>query len=222
MPGGHLPHGTGEYYEPPGYYALAGGVIWLGRHAGLTLTGSERIVDALNAALLVGTILLAAQLAARLWPGRSWMGVAAGAFMTLVPIVVENDAMFHPEVLCLFLSTLCLLLAVRALEQRRFWLPLAVVLGLDQLVFSAAVWIAACVAVAFLVARELRLLLAVVVVAALIPAAWYAHQSMTYGGLPFFAGRPPTPQAHTSAGAVKPLYDRQPSRSTSRPVYRAS
>ena len=24
VPGGHLPHGTGEYYTPPGFYALAG------------------------------------------------------------------------------------------------------------------------------------------------------------------------------------------------------
>jgi len=24
VPGGQLPHGTGEYYTPPGYYAVAG------------------------------------------------------------------------------------------------------------------------------------------------------------------------------------------------------
>ena len=29
VPGGKLPQGTGEYYTPPGYYAVAGSLDWV-------------------------------------------------------------------------------------------------------------------------------------------------------------------------------------------------
>ncbi len=57
-----LPDGTGEYYTPPGFYALAAGAIELGEWLGLG--DPHRLALLLNARLAFGTALLLLALAA--------------------------------------------------------------------------------------------------------------------------------------------------------------
>lgn len=210
VPGGRLPHGTGEYYTPPGYYALAGSAVWVAGKLGLDVSSSERVAMALNVLWLLGTVLLTFRIAAMLWPGRPRLALAAAGFVAFLPVVVEAEAMFHPDALTLFASTLCVWLGIRTLERPRSAVALGVALGVAQLVNASTLWAAVCVGVALILARRWRSLVVVVALAVVIPAPWYVHQSLTYGGLPFFAGRPPTAQAHAASGAVKPIYDRQP------------
>jgi hypothetical protein len=201
VPGGQLPHGTGEYYTPPGYYALAGSAVWVAEQLGLDLATSERAAMALNVLMLLGIVLLVFQLASRLWPGRERMALAACAFVAFLPVVVESEAMFHPEMFSLLLSTLSIWLCVRLFDNPRYAVPVGVALGAAQLVRASALWAVGCVALALLVGRRYRSLVIVVALAAAIPAPWYIHQELTYSGEPAFAG---------IKTETKPIYDRQP------------
>jgi hypothetical protein len=198
VPGGHLPHGTGEYYTPPGYYAVAGSLDWL---AGKLGAGEpHRAGMAVNVLFLLGTVLLVGRIARELWPGRERLALGAAAFVAVLPVTVKTEAMFHPETMSLFLSTLALWLCVRAFADRRYAVALGVALGAAQLVRAFALWTVAAVAIALLAGRRWRELAIVVVLAALIPAPWYVHQRIEYGGSPVF-DRPTV---------SKPIYERRP------------
>ncbi len=191
VPGLHLPprnvgknSAPTEYYTPPGYYLLAGSVDWLAKQTGYG--DPARAGQVLNALLFVGTVLLVAAIARQLWPGRRRIEVGAAAFMAFLPVVVETSAMFHPEPLSLFLSTLALLLCVRTFANPRYAWALGVTLGAAQLVRAFALWTVAAIALALLAGRLFRPLVIVLVLAALIPSPWYIHQRVTYGGQPEF------------------------------------
>ena len=200
VPGGHLPHGTGEYYTPPGYYAVAGSADWLAKQAGLGEPHRAGMV--LNVLFLLDTVILVWLIARELWPGRERLALGAAAFTALVPVTVKADAMFHPEPMSLFLCTLALWLCVRTFADRRYAIALGVALGAAQLVRAFTLWTVAAVAIALLAARRWRELAIVLVLAAAIPAPWYVHQRLTYGGSPVF-NRPTV---------SKPLYERRPLR----------
>ena len=200
VPGGKLPHGTGEYYTPPGYYAVAGSADWVGRKLGLG--EPHRAGMALNVLFLLGTVVLVWLIARELWPGRERLALGAAAFVALLPVTVKTEAMFHPETLSLFLCTLALWLCVRTFADRRYAFALGVALGAAQLVRAFALWTVAAVAIALLAGRRWRELAVVLVLAAAIPAPWYIHQRLTYGGSPVF-NRPTV---------SKPLYERRPAR----------
>ena len=191
VPGLHLPPrnlGKGsaptEYYTPPGFYLLAGSVDWLAKQTGYG--DPDRAGQVLNALLFVGTVLLVAAIARQLWPGRRRIEIGAAAFMAFLPVVVETSAMFHPEPLSLFLSTLALLLCVRTFANPRYAWALGVTLGAAQLVRAFALWTVAAVVLALLAGRRFRPLVVVLVLAALIPSPWYIHQRLAYGGQPEF------------------------------------
>jgi hypothetical protein len=191
VPGLHLPPrnvGQGspptEYYTPPGFYLLAGAADWLARQTGYG--DPDRAGQVLNALLLVGTVLLVAAIARQLFPGRRRIEVGAAAFVACLPVVVETTAMFHPEPLSLFLSTLALLLCVRTFSDPRYAWPLGVTLGAAQLVRAFALWTVAACALALLAGRRFRPLVIVLVLAVLIPAPWYVHQRLAYSGQPEF------------------------------------
>ena len=212
VPGGHLPHGVGEYYTPPGYYALAGTADWIARQLGVG--EPHRAGMALNVLFLLGTVLLVWKLARELWPGRDRIAIGAAAFAALVPVTVKTEAMFHPETLSLFTCTLALWLCVRTFADQRYAYALGVALGLAQLVRAFSLWTVFVVLVALVVARRWRELAVVFAFAALIPAPWYIHQAVEYSGNPVFP-RPATAQARTGgldSGKPKPIWDRRPLR----------
>jgi dolichyl-phosphate-mannose-protein mannosyltransferase len=174
-----------EYYTPPGFYFLAGSVDWAAKQLG---SGDpDRAGQVLNIAYWLGTILLVAAIARELWPGRRRIELGAAAFVALLPVVVETEAMFHPEPLSLLLSTLALWLCVRTFARPRYMVSLGVTLGCAQLVRAFALWTVAAVLLALLAGRRWRELTVVLALAVLIPAPWYIHQRITYGGQPEFS-----------------------------------
>ena len=188
FPGWHLPHPSAteatEYYTPPGFYLVAGVADWL---LGQTGYGDpDRAAQALNVAFLLGTVLLVAAVARELWPGRRRIELGAAAFVAFLPVVIETTAMFHPEPMSLFLSTLALWLCVRTFASPRYAWALGLTLGAAQLVRAWALATVAAVVLALLVARRWRELAIVCVLAIAIPAPWYIHQRTTYGGQPQF------------------------------------
>jgi hypothetical protein len=207
---GELPDGIGEYYTPPLYYALAGLATEAGELIGL---GQPlRLAQLLNALLALGTALLVLALARELWPGRAVVHVAALGFFCAGALVLKTAAMFHPETLDLFLSTVALLLVVRMLVRRSFRyveaVALGVALGAAQLVRAFSLWTVAVVfmalaAAAILRRDERRRVLAATAVAAaatvLVAGPWYAYQANRYTN-PIFD----RPQV------AKPLWERRP------------
>jgi len=205
-----LPDGIGEYYTPPGFYTLAAGAMEAGDRLGLG--DPRRLAQLLNAALAFGTALLLLALARELWPGRYVLHVAAVGFFVCSAVVLKAAAMFHPETLDLFLSTLALLLAARMIVRDDYRpLPavaLGVALGAAQLVRAFALWtfavvLLALIAAAFVDAGRRRRILAAAAIAVAATAAvagpWYLHQSRSHSN-PIFD----RPQV------AKPLWERRP------------
>jgi hypothetical protein len=184
VPGWKLPHKTGEYYTPPGFYLVAGSADWvLGK---LGYGDPDRAAQVLNVAFLLGTVLLVAAVARELWPGRRRIELGAAAFIAFLPVAVEASAMFHPEPMSLFLTALALWLCVRTFANPRYAWALGVTLGAAQLVRAWALATVLAIGLALLVARRWRALAIVVALAVAIPAPWYIHQRTTYGGQPQF------------------------------------
>jgi hypothetical protein len=115
---------------------------------------------------------------------------------------VKAAAMFHPEPMSMFLCTLALWLCVRSFHDRRYVVPLGIVLGLAQLTRTFALATVASVALALVLARRWRALAVVLALAAVVPAWWYVHQQEVRGNA--LAYSRPTPP--------KPLLERRPAR----------
>jgi hypothetical protein len=212
VPGGSLPHGKGEYYTPPGYYAVAGSLDWVAGKAGIG--DPHRAGMAINVLFLLGTVLVVWRLARDLVPERERVAVGAAAFVAFVPVDVRSAAMFHPAMAALFFCTLALWLCVRTFADRRYALGLGVALGVAQLVLAAALWTVVAVAAALALGRRWRALAITIALAVVIPLPWYVHQQTTYSGLAPFP-RPATPEARSGgvqSGKAKPLYERRPAR----------
>jgi hypothetical protein len=212
VPGGHFPHGEGEYYTPPGYYAVAGSADWVARKLGASAYGAHRAGMAVNVVFLLGTVLLVWQIARELWPGRTRIALGAAAFVAFVPVAVKTEAMFHPETMSLFFAALAFWLCVRTFADRRYAALLGLALGAGQLVRASVLWTVFVVVVALIVARRRRELAIVVALAVLVPLPWYIHQSIEYGGNPVFP-RPPTPlarQGKSETGKPKFILYRRP------------
>jgi hypothetical protein len=216
IPGLHLPQGiaANEYYTPPGYYAVAGTLDWIAR--GIGLGEPHRAGSAVNVLFLVGAVALVWKIARELFPGQERLAVAAAAFTALLPVTVKDSAMFHPETMSLFLTTLALWLCVRTFADRRYAVALGVVLGVDQLVRVAALWAVAASVIALAVGRRWRQLAVVVVIAALIPAPWYVHQTLRYGGKGLYGATPGYGNVSSGPGATsrptghRPFWARRP------------
>jgi hypothetical protein len=212
VPGGALPHGEGEYYTPPGYYAVAGALDWVAGKAGVG--DPHRAGMAINVLFLLGTVILVWLTARELWPDRERAAVGAAAFVAFVPVTVRLEAMFHPATAALFSCALALWLCVRTFADRRYAFGLGVALGVAQLVLASALWTVAAAGVALAVGRRWRALAVAFALAVVIPLPWYVHQQTTYAGLAPFP-RPATPQARAGGletGKPKPLYERRPAR----------
>jgi len=208
---GHgLPDGVGEYYTPPGFYVVAAGAIWLGEHTGV---GEPlRLVQLVNAILLLGTAVLLLELARLIFPGRQLLAVAALGLLAFGVLAPRSAAMIHPEPMSLFLSTLGLVLAARMIVRSAWTLPagaaLGVALGAGQLVRAFSLWTFAVVVMTLLVtalvrqAERRRVLVSLglaLAATALVVGPWYAYQSHRYTN-PIFD----RPQLQ------KPLWERRP------------
>lgn len=203
---------TPEYYSPPLYYGIAGGVTWIGRQLGLG--EPHKLAQLLNVPLVIGAVLLVAALARLLWPERRWLAPGAAAFVAFSPVFVRTSAMFHPEPADLFVSVLCAYLAARMLVHRQYgWrtaLALGAALGAAQMVRQFELYTLAVVGLAWLVAlwrrgderatlaRSGAIALAACVVVA---APWYGYRAANYSNALF--DRP-----HPS----KPFFERRPAR----------
>ncbi len=192
---GELPSG-GADYTPPVFYVLAAGALELGDVLGLD--EPERVVQLMNAALGVGTALLLLALTGLLFPGRPVVRWTALAFFVCCPIVLRTVAMFHPQPLALFLSTLALVLTARMVVRRRYglweWLSLAATLGALQLVRSVGLWTVGVVLLTLVAAaladpsrrRAVGKGLAIGASAALLLALpWYVHLQRETGNAVF-------------------------------------
>ena len=166
----------------------------------------------LNAVLALGSALLLLALARELWPGRRILHALALGFFVCSAVLLKAAAMFHPETLDLFLSTLALLLAARMIvrDDYRVLLALAlgVVLGAGQLVRAFSLWTFAVVLLALAAAafadpdRRRRIVVAgavAVAATAAVAGPWYAYQARSYTN-PIFD----RPQV------AKPLWERRP------------
>jgi hypothetical protein len=195
-----LPHGTGEYYTPPGYYAVAGTLDWIAKQLGIG--DPHRAGMAVNILFLLGTVLLVWRIALELWPGRTRAALGAAAFVAFSAVTVKAEAMFHPETMSMFLVTLALWCCIRTFSDHRYAFATGIALGAAQLVRAYALWAVPAVLIALLVGRRWREAAVVICLAALIPAPWYIHQTVEYG----------TPLPFALKAPAKPVWDRQPLR----------
>lgn len=186
-----IPSELSNYYTPPGFFLVGGGLLELGDAIGMR--DSARLGQLLDGALAVGTAVLLALLAAIVFPGRRWLRFAAVAFYASCPIVLKTAAMFHPQPLVTFLSTLALVLAAWLLAARTYGtrsaVALGIVVGAAQLVRSVGIWTFAVIVVVLLTAALVnaderrqcfRALGIVVAVGILIALPWYAYLQIEY------------------------------------------
>lgn len=210
LDGEGFPDGTGEYYTPPGFYTVAAGSIWVGRTIGLG--DPLRVVQLVNALLLLGTAVLLLELARLVLPGRRPAHVAALGLFAFGALAAKTAAMVHPETMSMFFCTLALVLAARMLVRGRFaaWEGLAVgaALGAGQLVRAFSLWTFAVVVLTLAAVvlvdpgrrrRALGGAAFVLVATALVAGPWYVYQASRYTN-PIFD----RPQVQ------KPLWERRP------------
>ncbi|HVC88718.1 MAG TPA: hypothetical protein VNC40_15005 [Gaiellaceae bacterium] len=200
---GRLPFGTGEFAQPPGFYAVAAVADRIARF-GVWLGDPHRATMALDVALLIATTLLVWRIVLDLWPARPWCATVAALFVALLPVTERAAAMFHPETLNLFLSTLAIWLTLRLLHGRASpWAAarIGVVLGLAQLVRAFSLAILAAVLLTLLVSSCKKHAVLVLLVSLLVAAPWYVRQTVVYGTpFPFNRASP-----HTAIWNRRPL-----------------
>ena len=187
----------GEYYTPPGYYALAGAASWIGTLVGMA---PHHGAQYLNVVFVVATAALLLVLAQLVFPRRPGIWIAALVFFALVPVVPKTAAMFHPETLNMLVSTAALTLATWMLLRRRFelrWLALlGLALGAGQLVRASSLFTFIAIAVAFAAAfafgryrrhMPLRTIAIAVAGVVIVTSPWYVRQALKYKTQPVVA-----------------------------------
>ena len=198
-----LPDGVGVYHTPPGYPAIAGLSVSLGRT--LDLADPEHLGQLVSALAVVGTGVIVLMLARMLWPLRPVVWVAAVGFFAFLPTVTKAGAMFHPEPLGMLLIAGALLVLARMVHTREYSWQLAsllgVLLGLGQLVRAWSIWMLAVAVVVLGVAavveratrrRVLVALSLAATLAAVTAAPWYVHQATRYSNPVFNRSQPDT------------------------------
>lgn len=198
---GQLPDEAGSYYTPPGFFAVAGVAIQLGEALGMD--HPERLGQLVSALAVVGSGVLVLVLGRLIWPCRRLLHVTALAFLVACPVVFKSAAMFHPEALSLFASTVAIALAAHILIRRdhraRSAVALGAALGVAQLVRAWTLWtlgVVVVVLVAALVVRRVdrralaRVLVVMLGTAATLTAPWYGYQATRYGNPVFDRPQP--------------------------------
>jgi hypothetical protein len=199
---GHIPGPaeSQEFHTPPGFYAVAGGAEavagWLGA------AHPWQVARGLNVVWFLGSAVLTLLIARELFPRNRVLQLGSLAFACFVPVSLKLAAMFHPETLSLFASTLALYVAVRMLTRRSFgWrsaVVLGVALGAAQLVRGFNLWLVPIVLAGFAAAalggwlpprRAASSAAVVVAAAAVVAGPWYVRQAVEYSN-PLAFNRP--------------------------------
>jgi len=188
----------GEYYTPPGYYAVAGAATWIGARLGMA--EPHQAAQYLNVLFVLATAALLLILARLLFPRRPVVWVASLGFFAFLPVVAKTAAMFNPETLNMLTSTAALTLATWMLLRQRFgfcwFILLGLALGAGQLVRASSLFTFFSIAIGFLAAvassrfrrrMPLRKIALAVVAIVLITTPWYARQVIKYHTQPFIA-----------------------------------
>ena len=207
-----IPTELRNYYTPPGFFLVAGGLLELGDWVGMSVPA--QLGQLLDGALAVGTAILLAILIAIVFPGRAWLRLAAVGFYASCPIVLKTAAMFHPQTMAAFLAMLALVLCARMIRDARYGLAsaagLGVVLGAGQLVRSVGLWALGTVCLVLLAASifgaerrsAARALVVVAAVGVLVALPWYVYLGSRYGN-PVF-GRSSSPVGVPSVATLAP------------------
>jgi hypothetical protein len=139
---------------PPGYPALLGALFWLVIHSPLP----DNLVAAavsLNVALSVATVLLAFEIARRLFDVR--VGLVTAALLAVYPNLIYHTATLHWETTFIFIAMAALLVLIRrpwpdGRVPTRNLVAFAVLLGFSVLIRPMSLGIVAALFVASLVA----------------------------------------------------------------------
>jgi hypothetical protein len=149
----------GEYYTPPGFYAIAAVATAVGRGLGGESPDTYKPMQFVNVLFVLGTAALLLRLARTLFPRRPWLWVAALGFFAFVPLVAKTAAMFHPETLNMLVATATLALAAEMIVERRFdrrhFLLLGTLVSAGQLVRASSLFVIAAVVVTLCIALAL-------------------------------------------------------------------
>jgi hypothetical protein len=199
---GHIPGPaeSDEFHTPPGFYAIAGAAEavagWLGA------ARPWQVARGLNVVWFLGSAVLTLLIARELYPRNRVLQLGTLAFACFVPVSLKLAAMFHPETLSLFASTLALYVAVRMFTRRNFgWrsaVVLGVALGAAQLVRGFNLWLVPIVLAGFVASffgfsppppPPAAAAVVVVAGAALVAGPWYVRQAIEYSN-PLAFNRP--------------------------------
>jgi hypothetical protein len=209
---GHIPRPdeSQEFNSPPGFYAVAGVAEEIA--SGLGASQPWQVARALNVLFVLGAMILTLLIARELFSGQPRLQIAALSFAGFVPVVLKVGAMFHPEPLSLFASTLTLYLIVRMLAHRSFGLAPATLLGLSLggalLIRGFNLWlvpvvvagVTAGVLTGTLLRRQaVRTTVVALAAAALLAGPWYARQAIEYSN----------PLAFNRSAPDVPVWDRR-------------
>jgi hypothetical protein len=200
---GHIPSQSegGEFYTPPGYYAVAGAALWVGEHLGMARTDPEevprssaaKLAQQLNVLFVLATAFLLLVTARLLFPRRPVVWAASVGFFAFLPVVTKVEGMFYPETLNMLVATGAITLTTWMIVRRRFgkreFAFLAVLLAFEQLVRSAGIFTFAAVAISIVVAvlvgrvdrrQGLRALAIGAAALLLLVTPWYVRQAIKY------------------------------------------
>jgi hypothetical protein len=199
---GHIPGPaqSQEFHTPPGFYAVAGvaeaAAKWLGA------AHPWQVARGLNVLWFLGAAVLTLLIARELYPRDRLLQLTGLAFACFVPVTLKLAAMFHPETLSLFASTLALYVAVRMFTRRSYgWRSAVVVgvaLGAAQLVRGFNLWLVPLVLAGFAAAalggslaprRAASSAVVVLAAAAAVASPWYVRQAVEYSN-PLAFNRP--------------------------------
>ncbi|MBX5475208.1 MAG: hypothetical protein IRZ20_09370 [Thermoleophilia bacterium] len=190
---GHIPSRSegGEYYTPPGYYAIGGAALWIGEKLGMA--HPAELAQQVNVLFVLATAVLLLVTARLLFPRRPVVWVAAAGFFAFLPVVPKTAAMLHPESLNMLAAAGAAAFATWMILRRRFgrreFALLALLLAFEQLIRSSGLFtlvaVGLSVVAALLTGRVdrragLRALAIGVAALVVVVAPWYVRQAVKY------------------------------------------
>jgi hypothetical protein len=171
-----------------GAVGLAVGLVW-GLDEAIALAKTEPWAGGQLLALCsaLGLVVVSGLIALEIWPGQARRAIATAGFVIAYPVVLRLGSLFHPETTMAFISTLVVLVVVRA--ARRGW-PVrlgalaGVLCGLDFLTRQSAIVVVSCALVAAVACGRWRarsFVLATVAGILLVAGPWLGYAAYTWG-----------------------------------------